>query len=195
MDHQAHHQTSASVRERRRAPIAFGLSVAAAATLLMGFALLQSASSGPTDDGVEPYRLPLSRIWLTRTTILRPHHDHPATDLYVPQGTPVYAAQAGRVIATLHSGSCGTGVVIAGRDGFRYTYCHGSAVFVGGGDVVHSGDRIMSSGNSGSSGRPHLHFEIEDAQLRLKCPQPLMYSWWRGGQKNPRQAPYGGCSY
>jgi murein DD-endopeptidase MepM/ murein hydrolase activator NlpD len=155
-----------------------------------------AASSGIWDrKGMEPYRLPLDRVWLSRNVLARPHHDHPASDLYVPMGTSVYAAQAGRVRAILSGSSCGLGVVIDGADGFRYTYCHGSSVAVGTGAHVNAGDKIMRSGNSGSSGRPHLHFEIEDARLRLKCPQPLMLSWWRGGQKTPRDAPYGGCSY
>ena len=155
-----------------------------------------AGSSGIWDrKKMEPYRLPLARTWLSRAVLARPHHDHPASDLYVPSGTPVYAAQAGRVRAVLSNYGCGLGVVIDGADGFRYTYCHASGVAVGGGEYVHAGDRIMRSGNSGSSGRPHLHFEIEDARLRLKCPQPLMLSWWRGGQKTPKDAPYGGCSY
>ena len=145
--------------------------------------------------GMEPYQLPLDRVWLTRAALARPHHNHPSTDLYVPIGTKVYSAQAGRVRAVLSNSGCGLGIVIDGVDGFRYTYCHGSNALVGGGAYVHAGQKIMRSGNSGSSGAPHLHFEIEDAQLRLKCPQPLMLSWWRGGQKTPLDAPYGGCSY
>ena len=145
--------------------------------------------------GVEPYRLPVSRVWLNRDNITRPHHDHPAWDLNLPTGTLAYAAQAGRVVAVLGSGSCGTGVVIDGFDGFRYTYCHGSRAVVRRGERVHSGDPVMRTGNSGSSGTPHLHFEIETRRLRLKCPQPLLLSWWRGGQKTPRQAPFSGCTY
>ena len=144
---------------------------------------------------MQPYRLPLDRVWLSRAVILRPHHNHPSTDINVPTGTPAYAAQAGRVVAVLSNGSCGLGIVLDGADGYRYTYCHASSVAVRGGDYVRAGQRIMRTGNSGSSGTPHLHFEIEDARLRLKCPQPLLLSWWRGGQKTPAKAPYGGCSY
>jgi murein DD-endopeptidase MepM/ murein hydrolase activator NlpD len=165
--------------------------------LAVASAFVPSASSSGIWDrkGMEPYRLPLDRVWLMRAALARPHHNHPSSDLYVPSGTRVYAAQAGRVRAVLSNASCGLGIVIDGADGFRYTYCHGSASLVSTGRYVHAGDPIMRSGNSGSSGAPHLHFEIEDAQLRLKCPQPLLLSWWQGGQKTPRDAPYGGCSY
>ena len=145
--------------------------------------------------GVEPYRLPVARQWLTRKNITRPHHDHPAWDLNLPTGTRADAVQAGRVVAVLRSGACGTGVVIDGFDGFRYTYCHGSRALVSAGRRVHSGDPVIRTGNSGSSTTPHLHLEIEtQRRLRLKCPQPLLLSWWKGGQMTPRQAPSSGCT-
>lgn len=165
---------------------------------VLALALIPSAATSGSiwnRRGIEPYRLPLDRVWLTRGMLARPHHDHPASDLNVPVGTAVYAAQAGKVRAVLSGSSCGLGIVIDGADGYRYTYCHTSRVFVHGGGHVHSGDLIARSGSSGSAGTPHLHFEIEDARLRLKCPQPLLLSWWRGGQKTAQDAPYGGCSY
>lgn len=160
-------------------------------------ALPGGASSASIWDrkGMEPYRIPLDRELLSRAAIVRPHHDYPSTDLYVPSGSLAYSVQAGRVRAVLHDGRCGLGIVIDGVDGYRYTYCHGSSALVSAGDRVHAGQKVMRTGNSGSSGRPHLHFEIEDASLRLICPQPLILSWWMGAQKTPAGAPYGGCSY
>ena len=49
--------------------------------------------------GVEPYRLPVSRVWLSKERIKRPHHDHPAWDLNVPTGTKAFSVQAGNVVA------------------------------------------------------------------------------------------------
>ena len=144
---------------------------------------------------VEPYRLPVERVHLTKETITRPHHDHPGWDLNVSLGTKAFSVQAGKVIAVLHSGACGTGVVIDGYDDFRYTYCHGSRALVRRGQRLHAGDAVMRTGNSGSSGTPHLHLEIETTpRLRLKCPQPLLLSWWRGKQMSPKQAPFRGCT-
>ena len=145
--------------------------------------------------GVEPYRLPVARTWLNRDNITRPHHDYPAWDLDLPRGTRADAVQAGKVVAVLHSGACGTGVVIDGFDGFRYTYCHGTKALTSGGKRVHAGDPVLRTGSSGSATNAHLHFEIETKTFRLKCPQPLLLSWWRGGQMTPRRAPSSGCSY
>lgn len=168
----------------------------------MGAIAIVAASAGPSDagsiwdrPGMEPYRLPVARSLLNRDNITRPHHDHPAWDLNVPTGTRSYSVQAGRVVAVLRSGACGTGVVIDGFDGFRYTYCHGSRALVRGNERVHSGEPVMKTGNSGSSSTPHLHLEIENRRFRLKCPQPLILSWWRGGQMTPRKAPSSGCTY
>ena len=153
------------------------------------------AESASARGKVEPYRLPVERHWLTRKTIMRPHHDHPAWDFNIPVGTKTFSVQAGKVVAVLQGGSCGTGIVIDGYDDFRYTYCHGSKALVRGGQRLHAGDAVMRTGNSGSSGTPHLHLEIETTpRLRLKCPQPLLLSWWRGKQMSPKQAPFSGCT-
>lgn len=145
--------------------------------------------------GVEPYRLPVARKWLTRENITRPHHDHPSWDLNLPIGTKSFTVQAGKVVAVLHSGACGTGVVIDGYDGFRYTFCHGTRALVRANQRLHAGDPVMKVGSSGSATNVHLHFQIDTRRDRLKCPQPLILSWWRGGQMTPRQAPFSGCTY
>jgi murein DD-endopeptidase MepM/ murein hydrolase activator NlpD len=161
---------------------------------VIALAPLPVVGAGPAEGRLEPYRLPLARTWLNEKVIMRPHHDHPATDLYVPTGTSVFAVQAGKIRAVLRGSSCGNGIVIDAADGFTHTYCHGSKILVSGGDRVHAGEKIMLSGNTGSSGRPHLHLEIEDAAFRNKCPQPLLLSWWKGGNAGPRSAPHKGCT-
>src|SRR3712207_8293588 len=69
--------------------------------------------------------------------------------------------------AVLRSGACGTGIVIDGFDGFRYTYCHGSRALVSAGRRVHSGDPVMRTGNSGSRSEEHTS-EIQSRQY-LVC--------------------------
>jgi murein DD-endopeptidase MepM/ murein hydrolase activator NlpD len=68
---------------------------------------------------------------------------------------------------------CGLGVVITDSDGTEWTYCHASDVNVTAGAAVVAGDRIMTSGNSGFSTGPHLHFGIRVNGVDL-CPQPLV---------------------
>ena len=143
---------------------------------------------------VGDYALPLARDLLTIPVLRRPHHDYPAADIAVPVGTPVYAAQKGTVIAVTADDRCGNGLVIAGLDGARYTYCHGDRVTVARGQVVAPGSQIMLSGNSGRSTGPHLHFQISSPSGSLVCPQTLLESWYQGKPAGPTLAPTSGCT-
>ena len=82
-----------------------------------------------TADGL--YAFPLPHESVTVEELRRSHHDYPASDLMVPEGTPVYAAHPG-TIANLYQPCpdcrCGYGVTIAGLDDHRYTYCHGQTL-------------------------------------------------------------------
>ena len=133
-----------------------------------------------TADGL--YAFPLPTDTVTVTQIRRPHHDYPAADLPVPEGTPVYAAHPGTVTALTRPCDnpdrcrCGWRVHVAGADGHTYTYCHGSSIATGlsPGASVAAGQLIMLSGNSGNSDAPHLHFQIRNPDGALLCPQPLL---------------------
>ena len=139
------------------------------------------------------YQVPVDEKWLDRSVIQEPHHDYPAWDMFVPSGTPVYAAHAGTVKIVLAGEACGNGLMIDGRDGFIYTYCHGNKVLVEQGDKIELGDKILISGGTGSAERPHLHFDIRDEADRKLCPQPLLLSWWRGGEAGPKTSSTRGC--
>lgn len=143
---------------------------------------------------VGDYALPVPRELLDVALLRRPHHDYPAWDLAVPIGTPVYAAHRGTVLAVINDGRCGRGVVIAGLDGARYTYCHGDAVNVARGQVVAAGSPIMRSGNTGRSTGPHLHLQIHSSSGALVCPQPLLESWYIGRAASPSAASVSGCT-
>ena len=86
---------------------------------------------------------------------------HNGVDLAAPIGTPVYAADAGRVI---WSGWDNTGygymVLIDHGNGYRTRYGHLSWIFPNYGDYVGKGEQIGKVGSTGRSTGPHLHFEV-----------------------------------
>jgi murein DD-endopeptidase MepM/ murein hydrolase activator NlpD len=112
----------------------------------------------------------------------------------VPTGTPAYAVRAGTVVRISDS-SCGTGINLTGTDGAIYTYCHFSAWSVANGATVTAGQRIGSTGNTGNSTGPHLHFGVRTGSTR-RCPQNFLLAIYDG--LNPPAAtslPTTGCYY
>ena len=85
---------------------------------------------------------------------------HPGIDIRTPVGTPVFAARNGIVhdIGTLKVH--GLYVIINHDGGYQTVYAHLDGVPVKVGQSVGAGEQIASSGNSGLSTGPHLHFEI-----------------------------------
>jgi hypothetical protein len=138
-------------------------------------------ASGPVVAG--SYTLPLDRSVFDAHPdyLTKPHHDFPADDIPVPQGTPVYAVTTGTIITiTPLSSDCGNGIVLAGTDGYQYVYCHGSQLFVTTGQQVNVGQTIMLSGTTGNSTGPHLHFQVQTSSGETMCPQPLLDAWYHG---------------
>ncbi len=88
-------------------------------------------------------------------------HDGNAVDFGLPVGSPVLAAAAGKVIIakTGYNGGYGTYVVMTHADGSQTLYAHLSKLNVVAGDTVSQGERIGSSGNTGRSTGPHLHYK------------------------------------
>lgn len=85
---------------------------------------------------------------------------HKGVDLAASFGTPVYAANGGSILfAGWNSYGYGYTVVIVNGP-FTTLYSHLSAIRVGCGQSVSSGDVIGTVGSSGSASEPHLHFEI-----------------------------------
>lgn len=94
-------------------------------------------------------------------TITRGYADwHPGIDLAAGEGTPVMAANTGRVIfAGWSTWGYGYAVVLS-HGPFTTLYGHLSAVNVGCGQVVGMGQVIGAVGSTGNSSGPHLHFEL-----------------------------------
>lgn len=85
---------------------------------------------------------------------------HKGIDIAVPTGTTVRAAKAGKVVISTYSSSCGNYVGIYHGDGVYTYYMHNSSLSVSVGDQVSQGQKIASSGSTGISTGPHLHFAV-----------------------------------
>jgi murein DD-endopeptidase MepM/ murein hydrolase activator NlpD len=160
----------------------------------------EGLSCGATSSGelvADGWSLPGPRAVLDATVdqLDNPHAGYPAWDWIIPTGTPIYAIRGGTVTrtttwnrnwwaagcGTIGGGDCtpcGIGVTITDTDRTRWTYCHGSQLHVAHGQAVVAGQQILTSGDTGRSGTPHLHLEINAGGER-RCPQPLVQTLYR----------------
>ena len=99
-----------------------------------------------------------------------------AVDIPMPEGTPILAARAGRVIETRSLETIGKQtpdmltkanvVRILHSDGTIAIYAHlaHSSIQVSPGQQVTSGQQIAQAGSTGYSSGPHLHFAVQSVQ-------------------------------
>lgn len=86
--------------------------------------------------------------------------DHNGMDYGVPEGTRVYATANGTVSFVGTRRGDGKVVEISHGYGFKTIYSHLDKIIITRGKKVERGDYIGTSGNSGKSMSPHLHYEI-----------------------------------
>jgi murein DD-endopeptidase MepM/ murein hydrolase activator NlpD len=92
--------------------------------------------------------------------VLEKRKFHNGVDLAAVTGTPVLAAQAGRVSVASFDDVNGNYVVLDHGNGVRTSYCHLSELGVEKGDAVARGQDIGKVGSTGRSTGPHLHFVV-----------------------------------
>ncbi len=108
---------------------------------------------------------PSKFIWPVEGVVTSPFGNrwgnmHEGIDIGAPEGTPVFASAAGKVIFSGERGAYGL-IVIIEHPGDWYTiYAHNSKNLVGQGATVKQGDKIALVGQTGRATGPHLHFEI-----------------------------------
>ena len=117
----------------------------------------------------DPKTIALARgrfIWpvrgkVTREFGIRGTIKHDGIDISAPRGTPVKAANSGRV---LYSGNeikgYGNIIIIEHEQGFTTIYAHNDANDVAEGERVGRGQIIARVGRTGRTNGPNLHFEI-----------------------------------
>lgn len=140
----------------------------------------------------------------------RDHHDYPATDVFVPCGTPVLAVAAGQVSETttvdawdrgtnLGPDRGGLSVTLLGEDGVRYYGSHLSEVSVVPGQQVRAGEVLGAVGETGSASGTgcHLHLGLSPAacgpgdwftRRGVVSPYPFLESWRTGSDADPAPA-------
>jgi len=98
---------------------------------------------------------------------------HEGIDIPARRGTPIRAAQAGRVI---HSGSglgdYGRVVIVKHAGPYKTVYAHNHRNRVREGQFVEKGEVIAEVGTTGNASGPHLHFELRRGAKPL---DPLLY--------------------
>ncbi|MBE3562423.1 MAG: peptidoglycan DD-metalloendopeptidase family protein [Hydrogenibacillus schlegelii] len=94
--------------------------------------------------------------------ITRQRSFHSGIDIPAPEGTPIAAAEAGKVILAEYYGGYGNTIIIDHGGGMSTLYGHirPGGIKVSVGQVVSRGQTIAEVGTTGLSTGPHLHFSV-----------------------------------
>lgn len=97
---------------------------------------------------------------------------HKGVDIANPIGTPIAAADGGKVIFSGWKGDYGYIVIIDHENGYHTYYAHCSKILVSKNTRVYRGQTIAKVGSTGNSTGPHLHFEVRKNGVPV---DPLKY--------------------
>lgn len=99
---------------------------------------------------------------------------HRGVDIATAHGTPIVAADSGRVTVAgwPDNGGYGNRVMVDHGNGYVTLYAHMFKVYVTAGQTVKRGDTLGLEGSTGRSTGPHLHFEIRKNGVFVS---PLQY--------------------
>lgn len=104
--------------------------------------------------------LPIQNAFVSSPFGFRWGRPHQGIDLAAPLGTPIQAAEGGKVIYSSWMQGYGNFVVVDHGHGFETHYAHCSKILVHTGQHVRKGQLIAQVGSTGHSTGPHLHFEV-----------------------------------
>ncbi len=122
--------------------------------------VLKGTKNPPPRIGTGKLAKPTSRGVLTSPFGWRWGRRHTGIDIGIPTGTPVKAADGGKVVYTGYKGGYGKCIILDHGENKQTLYAHNSKLLVKKGDKIFKGQTIANSGNTGTSTGPHLHFEV-----------------------------------
>lgn len=96
---------------------------------------------------------------------------HSGQDIANSYGTPIVAADGGKVVKASYYGAYGNTVIVDHGNNYSTMYAHLQSFKVSVGDTVSQGQQLGEMGSTGWSTGPHLHYEV----------------WYNGEHMNPRQ--------
>jgi murein DD-endopeptidase MepM/ murein hydrolase activator NlpD len=97
----------------------------------------------------------------------QPRAPHSGADLRATTGTPIYAANRGRVVLAKDLFYSGNAVFIDHGYGLYTTYLHLSKIDVAVGDIVDRGEQLGLAGATGRVTGPHLHWGVRLLDARV----------------------------
>jgi murein DD-endopeptidase MepM/ murein hydrolase activator NlpD len=122
-----------------------------------------------------PFRVPLdgefkgSNFGKRRVLNGHPGSPHGGVDFPAPTGTPVHAAQKGRVVLAEELFFSGNSVIVDHGLGIYTFYCHFSEIDSKVGDEVVAGTVLGKVGATGRVTGPHLHWGLEVEHARVNA--------------------------
>jgi len=137
----------------------------------------RAPATPPRDLDREVREMGLAFAWPLRGTLNsrfggRRSGPHEGIDIGAPRGTPVRAAEAGKVIYSDRLGAYGNVVILKHVGDWSTVYAHHRRNRMRRGQFVEKGDVVGEVGTSGNATGPHLHFEIRHGQIPV---DPLRY--------------------
>ena len=102
-----------------------------------------------------------SRFGYRNTGIRGATSNHKGIDIACSYGTPIYAADGGRVTYAGYKGAMGYVVIIDHNNGYVTYYEHNSSLLVSAGQTVYKGQQVAKAGRSGVASGVHCHFGIQ----------------------------------
>ena len=148
---------------------------------------LATLQSTKTDDDTRNAQLTFPVVYLGNYQLDHVENggSHLAVDIKLPNGTPLFAVANG-VVEKVQISNSGFGNHVClkhedvptanGTENLFSCFCHMETVSVAEGQIVTKGQKIGTSGESGTATTPHLHFQIDREQDSAGA--KLWHPWW-----------------